>query len=587
MVSVDIARIDTMVFAESGTITLTTDAVQKKWILAITRDDVDLARQIIHDAPIAICSCELMEARLVFPRPSDAIKQPTRQLSVTSYSPDTPWCLAAVCDSRRVMELLLEHGADLLQVNSNGNNMLHVLAALASTGTEKEEEEVISTARHIRNIVKPDIYSKLLLAENSDGLRPLELASHVGAFALFRFYFDTKGLYITREDDHALYKIQYFDITEYITGVRFYQSPLNSLLNVEKGRVTTKPVEETYLTDPMRSWIAGICSVNIPVVVTWAIFRIAYICLFLSCDVSVEGECSGNTTCDNQYAKSVSKGLNNIWALLVVSVLIIVIDFVDFIRYILIRPRWLNRIVYDKKRIGMTQLFYRVSHFLAVFMVAIMASVALVDYYRNRLSYDISGYGVIAGVYGFVWSFLYFFQFLPKFGHYVMAVQRMLNDFINFAILFILFFLTYSVGFYKLLSTTHSLPEFETFYSSIYGTFRVMLNMVDFRTVSDDISTDVSALHITFTFMISILLMNFLIATLSSSYEHVMNYRKLFVHMQILSVSMIADGRFQTFLPPLRNYLLRRYFVHEKGRYFVCRFTDMSKTHEHTSHPTQ
>ena len=576
-----------MAFVETGDIALTTDAVRTKWILAITRDNDEMARQILHDVPVAIHSRELLEARLVFRRPTDAIKQPTRQLSVTSYSPDTPWCLAAVCDSRRVMELLLEHGADLLQVNSNGNNMLHVLAALASTGTEKEEEDVISTARHIRNIVKPDIYCKLLLTENSDGLRPLELAGHLGAFALFRFYFDTKDLYITREDDHTLYKIQYFEITEYVTGVRFYQSPLNSLLNVEKGRITTKSVEETYLTDPMRSWVAGICSVNIPVVVIWAMFRIVYISFFLSCDVSIEKECTGNMTCDNQYAQSVSKSLINIWVVLVISVLIIAIDLVDFIRYILIRPRWLNRVVYDKKRLGMTQLFYRITHFLSVFMVAIMTSVALVDYYRNRLSYDISGYGVIAGVYGFVWSFLYFFQILPMFGHYVMAVQRMLNDFINFAILFILFFVTYSVGFYKLLSTTHSLPEFATFYSSIYGTFRVMLNMVDFRTVSDDISTDVYALHITFTFMIAILLMNFLIATLSSSYEHVMNYRKLFVHMQILSVSMIADGRFQTFLAPLRNYLLRRYFVHEKGRYFVCRFTDMSKSVERTSHPTQ
>ena len=571
--------VEMMAFTDTNTLASTTEEVQEKWILAIIRDDDDMARHIIQAVPLAIRSDELLEAHLVFRRPPDTLKQPTRELSVTLYSPDTSWCLAAVCGSCAVMKVLQEYGADALHANSNGNNMLHVLAALASTGTEKEEEESLTNARHIRNTVDSEVYRKLLLHENPDGLRPLELASHLGAFTLSRFYLETKDLYITREDDYALYKIQYFEITEYVTGVRFYQSPLYSLLNVEHARISRRAVEEMYLTDPMRSWVDAICSVNTPVIVTWAIFRIAYICVFLTCYISTEDECSSNMTCANQYPKSVSKCLINYWTVFVISVLIIAIDFIDLIRYILFRPRWINRVVYEKKRTGMTQLFYRVTHFISVFVVAIDTLIALIDYHKNSESYDKGGYGLIASLYGFVWSILYFLQILPKFGHYIMAVQRMLSDFANFAFLFLIFFSIYSAGFFQLLNTIASLPEFKTYFSSVYGTFRVMLNMVDFRTLPDDLSNDVQVLHIAFVFMITILLMNFLIATLSSSYEHIMNYRKLLIHMQFLSLSMQSDGRFQTFLPRMRNYLLRRYFVHENGRYFICRVIHMEKYH--------
>ena len=551
-----------MEMTETGTAASITAELQRKWVAAITHDDYVLVRQILDEYSIAERSSELLEERLIFSRPLGTLKQQMRQLSVTSYSPDTPWCLAAVCDSRNVMQVLLEYGADVLQVNYSGNNLLHVLAALSSTGNESTEEEIVATAKYIRHILETEVYEKLLLTENSDGLRPLELASHLGSFALFMFYFCTLDVYITREEEYTLYKIQYFEITEYITGVRHYQSPLNGMLHVEEGRISSKSVEDMYQNDPMRGWLDATYFVNIPIIVLWAVFRVTYIVLFLA----------------SASVNSVTTNLIISWIILIISILIIVVDFVDFIRNMVFRPRWIKRVVYGRKRTAINQTFYRITHFAAVVIVAIITTVSLVDYYRKSLSYDISGYGVIAAVYGFVWSGLYFFQILPVFGHYVMAVQRMLKDFANFAFLFLLFFVTYSVGFYKLLNTTVSLPEFATFPSSLYGTFRVMLNMVDFREVRGDISADVYVLHITFVFMIAVLLMNFLIATLSSSYEHVMNYRSVFVPMQILSVSMASDGRFQTFLSPVRNYLLRRYFLHNKGRYFVCRVIDQGRT---------
>ena len=565
---------------ETGSPTANTNTVQLKWILSITSNDDAMARQILDEVPAEVRSRKLLGVRLVFPGPSSGLRQRMKRLTSTTYSPDRPWSLAAVCDSRAIMKVLLEYGADALQVNSHRNNMLHVLAALASTANADKESEVVETARHIRSILKPEFYKKLLLAENADGLRPMELASHLGAFNLFEFYFDTPDLYISREEDLILYKIQHFDITEYVTGARYYQSPLNGMLHVEEDRISSISVHDIYLKDPMRSWLDAIYYVNVPVIVIWAIFRITYISLVLSCDMTISEACTGNSSCADSYADTVTTKLDLFWILLILSMFIIAIDAIDLIWYLFYRPRWLNRVVYGRKKTGMHQTFYRMVHFLSAFTIAIVTMVSLHEYHQNRPSTNMGGYGVVAAVYGFVWSILYFLQMLPVIGHYVMAVQRMLKDFANFGILFLLFFLSYSIGFFNLLKTYRDMPDFSTFWDSLYGTFSVMLNTIDFRDVSGNLKTDVRLLHITFVFMIATLLMNFLIATLSSSYEHVMKCGKIFILMQMLSVAMAADRRFQVVLPQLRNYLLRRHFVHQNGRYFISRVTDIKRTND-------
>ena len=59
------------------------------------------------------------------------------------------------------------------------------------------------------------------------------------------------------------------------------------------------------------------------------------------------------------------------------------------------------------------------------------------------------------------------------------------------------------------------------------------------------------------------------------------------VRMQFFSIIILTDGRFQTFLPRLRDYLLRRYFVHENGRYFISRVILMENYHNQPHFPTQ
>ena len=554
------------------------DDVMEKWIAAIMRDDDVSARRLLGSNSECPERHRLLETHLNFPRHNITQLKLKRQLSATNFSPDTAWCLAALCDSRKVMNVLQEYDANVLQVNSTGNNLLHVLSALASTSSEEKEEEVIMTLRHIQDMLNPVVYHKLLLAENADGLRPLELASHLGAFGVFMFFFNTPGIYITKEDDHILYKVQYFDITEYIVGSRIYQSPIYAMTYLEESKISNKSVNRIYLSDPMRSWLKAIFYVNVPLIVIWAFLRTVYIYLFLECDLTIVPVCTDNATCQHNNVNSVATNLVFYWSIFCMSLFTISVDISEFVVHLISSPHWLNHVVYRRKRRGMRQNFYRIAHFVAVLSVVVFIGEELIKYYLDSHYNRGAGYGVVAAVYGFVWSVLYFCQLLPMIGHYVMAVQRMLRDFASFSFLLVLFFVTYSMGFYKLLRASNAFPEFTTFPRSLYGTFEVMLNMVNFFVI-EDVSPGVLVLHITFVFMITILLLNFLIATLSSSYEHVMTYRDIFIQLQIIAVTMTTDYRFRKFLPSLRNRLLRRYFVHENGHYFITCVVDMRRRH--------
>ena len=108
-----------------------------------------------------------------------------------------------------------------------------------------------------------------------------------------------------------------------------------------------------------------------------------------------------------------------------------------------------------------------------------------------------------------------------------------------------------------------------------------MFNILVFYYPNSQIGFVTCIVHVTFVFMVTILLINFLIAILCSSYDHMMRYREVLFQMQCFSVSVAIDQMFVRLLAPFSKFLRRRLFVHENGRYYVTRVvavtTDQTK----------
>ena len=101
--------------------------------------------------------------------------------------------------------------------------------------------------------------------------------------------------------------------------------------------------------------------------------------------------------------------------------------------------------------------------------------------------------------FGCVWSLLYFFQVVPWMSIYVIAVQRMLQDFVWFMFIFLLFFSVFILSFHRvLMGNSVACPEnFENVLESSYSTVLVMVNLMDSRSYEnvDMMSLYVYALH--------------------------------------------------------------------------------------------
>ena len=451
------------------------------------------------------------------------------------------------------------------------------MIARASTESEEEEEKSIHNIEFIKGIIGDETYTHLLNAENSEGLRPLELAAHLGTFLIFKHVFETPNVYMT-DSDHKLYRIQYFDITEYILGNRCDRSPVKAMLHLEEKKLSLRSTQMLLQDDPMKSWFRAILYANIPFLILWFFVRLflfgsmilvdlqsfpTYVCPYGSFNMS---RACAYTTGFNEYLPGYWHPLGK--TVIVVVLLSLLDDIINLILFIFRRPRWLGRTVYGKKVTCVRYNFYRIIHICC--LCGYLLQVLLKEFTNRYIG--IMNFVVACG---FVWSFLFFLQIIPVLGNYVIATQRMVRVFVEFSLLCTLFFVPYAFAFYMLLSYSYG-AYFASIRLALYNTFLVMQNIFSFNDNPRRASEfGLQLLHVTFITVVPILLLKFLTAVLISAYAYVNDNRRVLMTIQRLSVAMAADDRFNNkftkCLTPLRNHLRNKYLVYEGGRVYVTR----------------
>lgn len=517
------------------------------------------------------------------------------------YSPDKPWCLAAVYNARNVMRALYRARISTSETNRHGNNLLHCLVAYASTVDDEMEREIVSTADFIQNLIGAAEYKTLLLAENEDGLRPLELAAHLCTFSLYIFFFNTKEVYVAKEEIYKWHTIRYYDITEYLNGSRFFRSPIHLMLQLDNEKIGRDSVKEVYLQEPMRSWIKIIYDTNMPYIYIWGTCRVIYVvafCFYLSVidrpRRSQSYDSNGNLFTQNEtvFSSEASPPQNSSHngetvdhvlcntmhvcsLLLLYSCVGLLWDCLYVIRNVFFRPSWLFNNVQGKKCIAVYYHFYRWVQFVTLISVAIVVIVSFEYSYSHQVGNPIlRDMFILIAVFVCVWDLLFFLQLTPVIDIYVVAVQRMLNAFANFGFLFGIFFLPYVFGFANL--------YFENRSSTLvvfYKTFLVILNM---EKMPEEEFNVVSLLHVAYIFMVAILLLNFLIAILGATYDDVIKHKAILMQLQYMSVALFTEEISQRVVPSFHNWLRKRHATHEGDRFFLTQVITKPR-HKNTS----
>jgi hypothetical protein len=152
-----------------------------------------------------------------------------------------------------------------------------------------------------------------------------------------------------------------------------------------------------------------------------------------------------------------------------------------------------------------------------------------------------------------IWSLLYFIQLFPGLGLFVIGFQRMMMALVHFIVIFALIFVSFALTFNGILSLDCTHPEFIDIQASFYSSLLLMLNMLDLRIFDVQIQGIVFILHFVFVMIVTILIINFLIALMSSRYAEMTEYGDIIHKLCSLDVALTAARRFAAICPCRRK----------------------------------
>ena len=140
---------------------------EENWLNAIVNNNGDIAQTIL-DSTYAPRSSLSLQRVIYKKRHFQKYIQSQCVLTASTYIPDNAWCLAAVFDSRRVLQVMRDFGVPVTESNSQGNTCLHCIIANASLQSEDKESQCIKTIKYIQSITTDEDFKQLLLTENKD-----------------------------------------------------------------------------------------------------------------------------------------------------------------------------------------------------------------------------------------------------------------------------------------------------------------------------------------------------------------------------------------------------------------------------------
>ena len=197
--------------------------------------------------------------------------------------------------SFNISKVLMKHGADILQVAENQWNIIHYLIAV-SHENEKFESKAVQIYKGLLGELDTEDVQKLLMMEDTDGLRPLELAVHAGCLQMFNVIINTPGVYLVNRQRKGLKEISWYDITEYEDArvwnktSRQSKSPIN-LLSYSERKILKSDISTNMLRNGMlKQWMRRKFLCNAPFISIWFYLRLMFVVSFyymISVDMAV------------------------------------------------------------------------------------------------------------------------------------------------------------------------------------------------------------------------------------------------------------------------------------------------------------
>ena len=491
-----------------------------------------------------------------------------------------------------MMRVLIGHGVHVIFQDARGHNVVHLLIFVAFFD-ESFENYFVESYEEMMRLTDLQTKRRLFLMESNIGLRPFEAASQHGVLQFVQAIMETEGVYLSRQIVRGLSVYQWYDVTEYESfdfDNRRWVSPVRFLMTLDERKLKHSYAKQVYFDKPFGTWVSNKVSVNRPVILMWALLRLAHITAYYVLDMSIVSPTSAtektsnvsniedmSTTpeyrlCEFVSPINLSKTHRRVLAsyIIVHSVMILLWDIVEHYRNrrCPLSSRMRKTIDGKSKKAVASSIFYaRCQQTLAV-LFAIDATIKLTD---AESGWTVSGVRVVCMGLS-TWSLLYFVQLLPSIGYFVVAIQQMVRQMFNFGVIYSIFFFAAFHAFFVTVNTSERQTcsgEFSNVLQGIYSTFAIMLNLVNPAQLGLRHPGWIYVLHVSYIVIVAILLINFLIAIMSSALSEVALQQPIIERLQRLSVAIAIESHIDRLVAPYYRAMQRRHFVYEGDSIYI------------------
>ena len=475
---------------------------------------------------------------------------------------EIPLNLAVGFGATNIVEEMIKVGVDLTRLDIDQENILHVLAVSCSQ-RRHAEETYTNICNIIINGVSPGVLKLLCEQENAHGNRPLELASKLGTFGIFRSILLKPG-YLCGEPHtlglSTLYPYDLSDYEGYNDYKRFLRSPLRFLEFLKNDAVESLQNYNILNLPVIKKWIALKMRCTIFILIVWWVIRLTYLGMMSFVDPTVivfTHMCSDFNRSSSQPDKGTdSSGYHQYqqclrldtysWteisvmlaiqrAIQIFSGIMLAIDSIEVITCLLIKDR---RTAYRGLYLNMDFTtythFYRVAQFI-LYLVGLTSPLIAITQSAGR-SYEYLLYMKTIVLPLTLFSFMYIVEFLPVLGIFAITLQKIIKNLSGFMV----FFLPVKLIFAQFFTIVASGDGFSNLSEGTYQLFLMDMGAFDF---AESPMMIIKIVHVFYFLMMGILLFNYLIALLSTISDSVSERRQIFVALRRLQMMNLAEER--------------------------------------------
>lgn len=457
-------------------------------------------------------------------------------------SPHLPLALAICNGDRTFMQYLMDKGANVLQVDANGKNIIHCLVDLS----DRHPNKAISKYHMLMAMItdKP-MRQKLLLSPSNDGQNPLEYAAAkclpemmhaiINSQDVYKFLIRHCGTHI-----HSLYDVTHDEIEMEARGLSLLQH-LSVATEKQLARIDNYHLLEQ---EPFQTWIKVKEQSNLWHTRFWMVMWSLYVLMYI---VSVVWYGESKKDVPSSYHIT----------MLVVSYSFALME----IKNLYVNFPYLKMVI-RKMMTGMFPLTvastYRI--FQSFFILTMIISCS-----KHAFSGACKADGTmelilhVVNIFCGFMSVMFFTQLSEAMGHYLTVIEKMLFNTIAFLSIWCVIFLAFATSFYvnsidyhcmtangTSSNNTASSEAFSSIYHSIYETFLLVLAVVAPKSwyFSESNDPDLSVVLYTACLIINTLvLLNLLIAIMNERVVEICRHKHSILKVNQLSIYLIIGDR--------------------------------------------